>query len=406
MNTAQIIFPLDQGESTATLIYRPWGIRTLKIQVTVSEEKAGDFPALRLRPRRMADTAATGMACGYADAGDAFLVSWGGGHEPGPCIKASDDGHVEGCVPLAADDTSNIFLNLKHQGPATPETAVLTLEAYDPETDDVKASLAVTLQKPAAYPEDQMRLERREGGGWEMGNGRLLPAYDPRWQPHQEVTYRQVEPLPLAIRRDGRTLRVFWDGDKEIITIHDRTRPSMLDDDLPPEQYAPGGVDVELFDWDEEYVVLRVWFAWLNVNIPFHVARLESTQHEVPDAERFDFLIRKKNGKIALACTDLHWREMWGVMDDMPVTASVGLTAGTLLKLAFDKVVMDKLVKGQKLPYDMLLGFVQRQAEDFARLDDASEEKTVLAPGLQAHVPTLDNVTQSPNLTSRDVRYE
>src|SRR5690606_21791353 len=180
----------------------------------------------------------------------------------------------------------------------------------------------------------------------------------------------------------------------------DQTSPSTLTGD--PALFTPGGLRSELFNWDKDYLALRVWFVWLNTRIP---RDHKVATHEVPDSERFDFLIRKKNGKIPLACTDLHWREMWGVMTDMPIKAKVGLTFRTLVR-AGGYEIPAKLVGGPNLPYDLLLGFVQREAESFAKLDDKNEKREVLTPGLQAHVPSLDNVDHSPTLTSRDVRYE
>ncbi|MCZ7669031.1 MAG: hypothetical protein M5U34_18485 [Chloroflexi bacterium] len=48
-------------------------------------------------------------------------------------------------------------------------------------------------------------------------------------------------------------------------------------------------------------------------------------RHEVPDAERFDLLLRPGDGLVTLACTDLHWREMWGQTIAPPLEATVGL---------------------------------------------------------------------------------
>lgn len=394
-------FHLDQGKGqSAELIYQPFATRTLKIQVSTTT----NLPALRLRPCIRGDLANTGIVCGYADEGDAFLISWGGGHETGPCIKASDEGHVEGCVPLGPDDTSNIFFNVTHLGPDVPDSAALTLEAYIEGTDTVHASLTITLKKPASFPaNDLMRFQPDGNGRWRVTGGHTLPNYDPRWWPNKELSYTAVDQVPLLeIRQDKTQLSVYWANQNlPIITITDQTRPSTLTGD--PIYFTPGGLRLELFDWSDQFVALRVWFIWLNVRIP----RDKVFQHEVPDAERFDFLIRKKNGKVALACTDLHWREKWVKprKANTPVLADMGFTAGTLL-MGINNEVRKNLVASDEFDYDLLLEFVRRSAKRFAKLDDEGREELLLDAGLQAHVPTLVNMDGSPQLTSQDVRYD
>ncbi len=414
MATGSIKFALDESNQDAALAYRPWSVRTLKVVVSVTAVNQNNFPALRLRTKRMADKDATGITCGYADQNDDFVISWGGGHEDGPCVKASDDGHIEGCVPLTTTTTSNIFLNVHHRGPGVPATAVLTLEAFDEnDNDKVYARLTVTLQKPTVNASNILQLNPTTFGKWQTNAGTLLPTYDPRWHPETDVTYVSSDAIPLQVQQDKFALRFLWGG-QEIAVIEDKTRPSMLDPNFSADKYKPGGVHFELFHWDDEFIVLRIWFSWLNIRIPDHIWKV--AKHEVPDAERFDLLIRRKTGSIGLACTDLHWREMWGRCEkqDEPITGYIGLTGGTLIRVGIEDIMNKKLPRSlpenltikKKLPYDLLLDFVKREAAAFAEEEDDGGGEVTLGPGNQAHVPTLNNVVFDPILVGRDVRYE
>lgn len=401
---AIVPFKLDQGLNQAgpDVYYRPWSTRTLKLNVTTSAGQ-GDGPAMRLRASRMADKVATGLTCGFADEDDSLVVSWGGGHEDGPCIKADDQGgHAESCVPLPAGDSSNIYLNLKHLGPALPETATLTLEAYDPASQNVRASLIIQLLKPPGATAAVMRFQPDSGDQWQV-QGDQLPIYDPRWWPRAEVTYRPVTAPPLSIRRDNTRLLVEWTGKAApLIIINDETSPSLLTSD--PTQQRPGGVDFELFDFDQNHFVLRVWFSWLNRNIGYYFA--EQVRHEVPDAERFDFIIRKESGKVILAATDLHWKELWGQVQQTPVRATYGLGLNLLrLKRTYDlKKELDKH-KHLFTPYNPYETVV-RVVEDLARRDGLGQERVILAKGWRAHVPSFDpdDVKLDLDWSSSDVR--
>jgi hypothetical protein len=401
---AIIPFRLDLGLDQAgpDLFYRPWSTRTVKLNVTAASAPA-DGPALRLRAKRMADKVATGLICGYADQDDSLVISWGGGHEDGPCIKADDKGgHAEACVPLAAGDGSNIYLNLKHLGPAVPDTATLTLEAYDPASQTAHASLALLLQKPAETPATIMRFQPTGNGRW-LIEGDHLPIYDPRWWPRTELSYRPAAPPPLTIRQDKTRLLVEWAGTAgSLIVIHDETLPSLLTSD--PAEQKPGGVDFELFNFDQNHFVLRVWFSWLNRNIGYYFA--EQIRHEVPDAERFDFIIRKQSARVILVGTDLHWKELWGQVQQTPVRATYGLGLNLLrLKRTYD--LKKKLDKHKHLftpfnPHETVV----RVVEDLARRDGLGEERVILAKGWRAHVPSFhpDDVKLDLDWSSSDVR--
>ncbi|MCP4424747.1 MAG: hypothetical protein GY803_09660 [Chloroflexi bacterium] len=389
MTAEAISFPLDQNLDAATLTYRPWGTRSLKLVVSASSPT----PALRIRPSAIRQSEVqSGIFRAYADDSDAFVVSWGGGHEPGPCLKSKDVLKAfETCTEMEPGDKSVIFFNVTHTGPDIPDAATVTIEAYNEDNKAVFASLPVRLEKPADYPETAVKIAANAPGQWQP-QGDILPTYDPRWWP-EEFSYVPTGELPLAIVRQDTTLSIQWQG-KEVATITDDTKPTILDN---------RGVMFDLFQFDEWHVALRAWFFWLDANVGggFFIGR-----HEVPDAERFDMLIRRADGRVTLACTDLHWREVWGEIEGAPMRATLGLGREAKLKLA--KEEMGKL-------------FDFREDDDH---DDDSEVNNpnadwipriakmhgmMLTPkkkGTEAHLPMIHNLTQSnpDKFNSSDVR--
>ena len=394
MTGETISFPLDEVPETAVLVYRPWGTRTLKLSVSTSSVT----PALRIRPSTIhPDDTANKIYRAYADDSDAFIISWGGGHEPGPCLKSKDVLHAfEQCTEMEPGDSSMIFFNISHVGPDVPEAATVTIEAYNEENGAVFAALPVILQKPAAYPVGAVQFQETDSSVWQPQGDRLA-MYDPRWWP-KGVGYVAAGELPLTIKRQDTTLSIKWQG-KEVATIADDTKPSILDMD---------GVAFELFHFDEWHVALRIWFFWLDAKVGggFFIGR-----HEVPDAERFDMLIRRADGYVTLACTDLHWREVWGETTGSPLRATLGLGRESKLKLAEEE--MGKLWgtwKGEKQldhsrVYDPMR-FIARLAEEKGK----ESPDTLRAKGTEAHLPMLHNVEQRhedgrpPLMTSSDVR--
>ncbi|MCB8944585.1 MAG: hypothetical protein H6658_12615 [Ardenticatenaceae bacterium] len=393
--TAGIPFQLDKPGSGASIEYRPWGTSTLKVQVTTQTA----MPPLRIRPQQVnLSETACGLFRAFADDSQSFIVSWGGGNEPGPCTKAEDYLMAfEKCVDLLPGDNSVVFFNVSHVGPDVPETAVITLQAYNETSGDVVASLPIQIKRVATYHEDAVQLVAAEPGLWRP-QGSRLPTYDPRWWP-RPVNYVPAGDLPLTIRKGSNELLVQWQG-RNAATVTDHTQPTILD---------LGDISYELFQFDEWHVALRIWFFWLDKNIgkTFFVGR-----HEVPDAERFDMLIRRKDGATTLACTDLHWRETWGqVKRGEPLAATLGLSTDTKIKLA--KEALGKVWQvwrrdeavDHKRPYDPLT-YIERMAATLGQ----ESVGNVRAKGTEAHLPALVNVETSdqpgrpPRMTSSDVR--
>lgn len=405
-----IPFVLDEPASQAEqpLIYRPWGTRTIKLRVTAQT----DMPPLWVRPHGvLPEDAALGIFKAYADDSRALHVTWGGGHELGPCVKTKDRlSAVETCSPFPAGDVSYLYFNLTHTGAHLPVSATVTLRAFacaqgnGRTVEPDQARLCLPIQSPPNLPpaEEIIRLAPDAlAGGWAASPGHYLPAYDSRWWPAPQVTYEASERPPLLLRIEQGELLIQWgEPAQTIAVIQDCTHPSVL---LLAETLA-----FELFAFDPWSVALRVWFFWVD---KFVGRGLFVGRHEIPDAERFDLIIRRKDGRVMLAGSDLHWREVWArVLPSKTLRATLGIPRATAIQLARHKWsdVWNRIwaraddhdiAAAANGPNNPVEPYIRRLAEREATV-------TIKASGTEAHLPMLHNVEQRrpPVMTSSDVR--
>ncbi|MFN2166567.1 MAG: hypothetical protein ACK2U9_09940, partial [Anaerolineae bacterium] len=185
-------FALDERGARADrpLIYRPWGTRTIKLKITART----DMSPLRVRPQGvLPEDAALGICKGYADDDCAFHITWGGGHECGPCVKSRDVlSALETCAPLAAGDQSYLYFNLTHACAEVPPGATVTLRAFEclqfngKGIERDQARLLLPIEAPPHLPPTQEIIRMVPGEAqetWVASPGRYLPAYDSRWWP-------------------------------------------------------------------------------------------------------------------------------------------------------------------------------------------------------------------------------
>jgi len=357
-----IHFPLIREiEVTPLIYYRPWSVRTIKLVLTTPEP----LPPLRLRPRHI--NPKEGVFHGFADDSEAFIISWGRGHETGPCIKTGDYlAAFERCVALEPEEVNYLYFNLHHVGPDLPATATLTLEAFDEASGQVVAVLPIRLERAATLPTDIARLQRVEREVWKIQNGRYLPHYESRWWPDENLSYDPVETIPLSLHREKDRLLVTWSG-HVVVEVEDQTRPSVLDTD---------GIHAELFSFDEWHIALRLWFFWFDAHI--ERSSLWKT-HQVPDVKRFDFLLRRSDGQAVLACTDNHFRETWGQVTDTPLRATIGLTRRNMSKMASDTLgsvwAGSEQQEDHKVIYNPIY-FIQLLSDHLGRRDNLTHTRS------------------------------
>lgn len=385
MTRPTIRFHLDElhPQDGGTFEYRPWGTRTLKLHVTSDL----DLPPLWItcdhRERQ------PGLVQGYADDSTTLSVTWGGGHELGAPAMVTDLVAVEQATPVAAGQTNYVYLNIRHVGPQNPERAHLTLKAITAE-NSVKAILHLQLSKPGQFPTAPLRfIGSEQPQQWSMGAGDQVAVYDSRWWPRSRVEYQPLPahwpPAPLKVQRERNELRYYWqDQQQPAAIVTDQTRPSIFE--------KPGAIALEPFlfgDARRQYLVVRTWFFWLDTTVSYSPFGMLG-RHEVPDAERFDFLFHVGSGRVMLACTDLHWRETWGQTIAAPLEATLGLNYRQKLALARQKLWPSAQEFDERIGYNPL-GYIERLAE---RLGHDDTDLVQRARGTQAHVPTLNKVVQ------------
>jgi hypothetical protein len=429
MTVHPIDFQLDRSQNTGEFTYRPFGVASIKIRIS-SDTK--EQPALRLRVRRQsAVDLAEGTFRGYPDNTEALMISWGGGHEPGPCVKPKDFLHFrEDPAPLPKGEKSYIYFNLTHiKADELPESAVLTIEAYNPEDDSITSTLSITLKKPPSIPKNLRLVETvpKQKDVWHIQEGDYLQSYDPRWWPEGVAYEAENRPLPLTIRHTDNRLELFWaDSADPLAVLTDNTNPSILSPGDHQKRFS-NAVLFDLFNFDENHIALRIWFYWLNKQIggEHFIGR-----HEVPDSERFDLIIRKDDGAAVFVCTDLHWSEMWGEVAESPLQISLGLSREKILSeikkkaedvvdkawtapakwLGFKKDDDEQKVSDAKSPHNPI-NFIRKRA-------NARYEKEIINQvrdkGSEAHVPQMHGVieyhrsrfdpTKRNQMVSNDVR--
>lgn len=404
-------FVLDEKLTQADqpLIYRPWGTRMLKVKLRTNTA----VPVLWVRPQNvLQEETALGIFKAYADDTRAIHLTWGGGHEIGPCVKTRDAlSAFETGVPLKVDEKSYLYFNLTHAGAELPASATVTLKAFEwvsrnGKTDEHEYSkLKIRLKLPPGMPlvDEIMRMIPGESDGtWIVSQGHYLPSYDSRWWPSPTVEYMASERPPIFLKIEPGKLRIDWsEPGNSIAIIEDYTNPSAL---LLAETLA-----FDLFVFDQWSFVLRVWLFWVDKYVG---GGRFLGRHEIPDAERFDLIIRRKDGRVIIAGTDLHWREVWArVLPGKILRATLGMPRETVLKMvkekwsaawndiwakSFHQEDQSREVEGINNPVDP---YIRRLAEREATV-------TVKASGTEAHLPTLHNVEQRRPavMTSSDVR--
>ncbi len=391
--------------------YRPWGTRTIKFHFTTEI----DLPRLSILPKnRLQQDMDLGIFHAYADNDPSLTLTWGGGHERGPNLKSKDVlSAFESSAPLQANESSYAYFQLTHSGNPLPDQATVTFTTRPDGTEEWNPNItalnrfSIQLVLPTHLPPAEQIsriIPDAQGNSWSVYPGQYLPAYDSRWWPAKEIVYLPCDPPPIQISIVGRKLIIRWNlGDEPIAILEDYTDP--------PVMLLGGSIAFDLFMFDECTYVLRVWFMWVD---KFIGEGRFVHRHEIPDVERFDMIIRRKDGRVILACTDLHWHEVWArVLPGKILHATLGMPREIALNLAREKLseVWNELwampARLSNKGIDHIAQSNNNPVEPYIRRL-ASREATVTlkATGMEAHLPTLHNVEQRRPavMTSSDVR--
>lgn len=329
-NYHKIDFHLKRDNRPEEINFLPYGTRTLKIRTKRYED---DPKIYILRSSHVPRDFGDDQFYSHEEGSSNFRLSWGGGRRrKGACLAAEDSvkigGHglLQDCVAMTAD-SSYTYLNLTHLSGPIDKSYDLLLGAYlsDGDDDDPPVySTLIRLTPPLQIANGtvQQPLRHNKDLGKSMFEGKHAPIYLARWWSPEEVSYEPVQTVPdLRITADDNLLSIHLNGrTTPLVTIQDNVKMQKI---LQSRTF-----DAELFRWDQ-YYVLRLWFAWLETH------GLKTVMDEIPDAERFDFVIDVENKFVVYAATDLHWREVWVPGPDNPadtIKAGIGLFNSTAVK--------------------------------------------------------------------------
>jgi hypothetical protein len=395
-------FPLKTDRlADQSIDFLPYGTRTLKIKVTNPERVRGK---LVMRSNKVPQGFGDRVFYSHEEDGTNLRVTWGGGHKRGACLLGRDrmlvgkKVPIQECVELLEQPESYVYLNITHVDGPFDKAYALTLSVHR-EEDPVDANplfkLPVALTPPQQVRDRQVQDPVRFDHETYTFRGTHAPNYLNRWWSPEEVSYPlDVPPLPdLRFHIEGNLLKTRIAagtdrrGAKKFKTI------AQVQDNIPFQDVIDEAryFDAELYHLTKHFFVLRLWFSWLEQR------SYETALDEIPDAERFDFVIDGRKCQIVYAATDFHWREAWAPAPRNPrlyVKAHIGLFSEEGRGFLAEKFPLDgwlsqveELIKQEsetakrRVPADDV---VRRALEEGLKAED-------LGIGFEAHVPYLEN---------------
>ncbi|MCA9989267.1 MAG: hypothetical protein KDE09_18005 [Anaerolineales bacterium] len=389
--TGLIPFTLYPGRpQEVTTYYLPYGTRTLRIMVTNGYDRPYK---IWLRPRLLPESYPASNIFGYADNDLRLWVHWAGGMEPGACVKTDEKEIVRDKslrfwevvpVELEVGESKPVFLNLSHLGRRLGRK-VLTLQVVTATAAGeqvLDTTLKIVLEPPAGqgFVQPIWKKDQR----FFRFSGSLLPAYQPRWWPREQLQYEPAGQLPsrLILRYDKAHTQLLYRPENGEWRSLLRLRDYDWQDNMTAFYSRP--VIPEIFHFCGPYYAVRLWFLWLNKRL--------GGSHEVPDAERFDLIFHRDTGEVAYVGTDFHYKELWGPLrgNETEARVALGISAATLDTMAAQSL-LTFIRRGSS-------GAPTRQIE--AELCGMPSFQT----GAKAHVPLLENVDVFAAFTSIDVR--
>ena len=301
--------------------YLPHGATTLAIEIKNTDNRDHRLIARPTNRSMPPDYVAYETLKNGKDIGSQDLkIIWGGGMTKGFEID------------LQSNKKTNVFYLVIHDseddggaGDAAEYSFNLEMiEVKDNSKEKVITTKLVNM-KPSTQLSNSIKLKINYNGVYSRSaefNGKLIPDYQSRWFGKENYTFRDNK-LPEFI------LRYKEDTEKYItseINIGIKTPNGIEDIGKIAGDVERSKLHADLFDFTDEYCVLRIWLYWTNdffsknrlIGGSNYMTRgsteLRSWKQriiEVPDVERFDLVIDKKIKKIDYVGTDLHWRETW-----------------------------------------------------------------------------------------------
>jgi hypothetical protein len=261
-----------------------------------------------------------------------FLVVWGAGCEKGQRVKENS--------------TDRMFMQLIHLEGSHTEATIMF------EHSELFNRKALKIHTPENTPPmSEIFRMVTEGNDANFTTKRLegtyLPTYYSRWFPPKEIEFVKPAIYPQ--------IRVKYKEDKsgiispiEVFSGAQRQNKKIceVEGDL---RYSRLHAELFAMFRNKNIFVLRLWLYWIHKNfaeglLGASVGSIEdegkdqlgmfdrASGLEIPDIERFDFVINADDNKIIFYGSDIHYQEYWGTIEDHLVKAIIARNIDLITK--------------------------------------------------------------------------
>jgi hypothetical protein len=325
---------LNAYGSEDILRYLPHGVTTLVMKAE------GDITSGDIYPHRTAKHEK--FFVGYSDESDDFLVIWGGGRREG--LNINRDKTVE-----------RLFLQILHTGRSIQDENLSLYYTENPSAPIKKINLV-----PIERNSDLIRTELTTLEDYNSISfvGNKMPIYYSRWLPpplsqdSNMTEYKDIQCPSIAIKFRYKVEQSIESIDSDLLIFLEGNKIAEISGD-----WKNSRPHAELFTvfGDKEYLILRLWLYWIYESMSKNTLRggkilreyldnppeevqtrrrwYESFDIEVPDIERFDFLIDTTNKRIKWIGTDFHYQELWYRCDNGIVKAKIANDVHTIQQI-------------------------------------------------------------------------
>jgi hypothetical protein len=332
---------------------------------------------------------------GFPENNRDFLIVWGAGKHEGQYVSENS--------------TNRLFMQLIHlQGNHAEAIIKFKHTGVLGRTKTLKVQSAIPLESFKDVV--KMKIDEDDSEKKEMTfTGTLIPLYYARWFPPQKISYLEsadhpeihidykedesgiVSPIKISVKSQGQRKKICEvGGDLRYSNLHGEMFA------LLPEK---------------EIFVLRLWMYWIHKKfrkgiLGFSVDDTPDIEKktlgfgdsisglEIPDIERFDFVIDAKKSKIIRYGTDFHYQEYWGEPENTLVEANIAKNMAILVKTL--KLWPLRKIQDSDLydPIDEVKDSILKKIKAESLPLIASQEKPVELKKLgiypRAHVPYID----------------
>ena len=384
------------ADSNNTIQYLPYGVTTIEF-----EAEHVDMDGYVITKRNFKG-GMTKRYVGLADDSDDFFVVWGAGEENGQFVSS--------------DSNKRMFLQLIHLGNNIKDDKITF-------TYTGKFGFEQQLQIAPIICDDvvKMNVNRKINNSEIKFSGSKIPSYYARWFPprpnkNEEINYDFFQLPDLCIEYEEND-----SGIKSPILIsiqHNNKKHTIcsIQGDL---HYSYPHAEIFSFIPDQKIFVLRLWLYWIHKKFrgnffyglspgqdPSKYTRklAQKISLEIPDIERFDFVIDGEMEKILWYGTDFHYQEYWGYVDtevvDANVAGDVDLIVESISMLNHRFNTMQNYN-----PVDTLKRIILEEPHQLKPLEISVKEKTystrhMRTLNLRTHVPYVKNKIIYRNLIS------